>query len=244
MATVAFIGSDGAGKTTVIRKIQNDFPVPVKYIYLGLNLESSNYSLPTSRLILNLKLRSIRKKAADMENLDPVYLSTHAISHRRQKRGRLWIAMRTFNRLFEAWYRQIISWFFQARGYLVVYDRHFLFDTAPPPDTKFRQPLANRIFRWFLSHMYPKTDLVLFLDADPETLLKRKQEVPRDYLISQRAAILAQGSATHNFVKIDASQTVEKVYTEAIHHIMRIPHFIKRMEIGDSRYSIPDSQNI
>ncbi len=211
---------------------------------MGLNLESSNYSLPTSRLILNLKLRSIRKKAADMENLDPVYLSTHNFSHRRQKRGRLWTTIRTFNRLFEAWYRQLISWFFQARGYLVVYDRHFLFDTAPPPNAKFKQPLANRLYRWFLIHLYPRTDLVLFLDADAETLLKRKQEVPREYLINQRAAILDQGSKTQNFVKIDASQPIEKVYKEAVQHIVRIPYFTKKMDGCESTYSVLDSQNI
>ena len=102
MATIAFIGSDGAGKTTIIRMIQNEFPDEAKYMYMGLNLESSNYSLPTSRLILRFKLRSLRKEAAENGNTDPKYLSTHHISHRTLVRGRAVKALRTINRILEA----------------------------------------------------------------------------------------------------------------------------------------------
>jgi hypothetical protein len=42
-----------------------------------------------------------------------------------------------------------------------------------------------------------------------------------EYLINQRAAILAQGSLTKNFVKVDASQPIEKVYAEVIKHTMK-----------------------
>ena len=68
MATIALIGSDGSGKTTIIRKLQENFPMSMKCIYMGLNIESSNYSLPTSRLILKLKLRGIKKKAKQTDN--------------------------------------------------------------------------------------------------------------------------------------------------------------------------------
>src|SRR5439155_10211002 len=53
--TVALIGPDGAGKTTVSRRIEQSLPVPVKYIYMGVNTDASNVMLPTTRAIHALK---------------------------------------------------------------------------------------------------------------------------------------------------------------------------------------------
>src|SRR5206468_11488099 len=55
--TVALIGPDGAGKTTVSRRIEQSLPVPVKYIYMGVNTDASNVMLPTTRAIHALKDR-------------------------------------------------------------------------------------------------------------------------------------------------------------------------------------------
>ena len=55
MFTVAVIGPDGAGKSAVTRRLQQSLPLPVKYVYMGVNLESSNVVLPTTRIALELK---------------------------------------------------------------------------------------------------------------------------------------------------------------------------------------------
>ena len=56
MTIIALIGADGAGKTTVARRLESELGRRAKYIYLGNNIESANYALPTSRLIVRLKL--------------------------------------------------------------------------------------------------------------------------------------------------------------------------------------------
>ena len=49
--TVALIGPDGAGKTTVARRLGDVLLLPVTYLYMGVNPDSSNVLLPTTRLV-------------------------------------------------------------------------------------------------------------------------------------------------------------------------------------------------
>ena len=56
MTTVAIIGADGAGKSTVAKALEGSMPLPTKYIYMGANIESANIALPTSRLIQAVSL--------------------------------------------------------------------------------------------------------------------------------------------------------------------------------------------
>ena len=179
MFAVAVIGADGAGKTTVTKRLLETLPVRMKYLYMGWNPESSNFALPTSRLMLHLKLRSYRREAERLGIDEPEFISTHHPAHRTVQRGKIGTTARLLNRLAEACFRQMISWIYQLRGYIVLYDRHFLFDAAPGSNSSQvqKQPLDSRIYYWLLSHLYPRPELVIFLDAPPEVLLERKQEV-------------------------------------------------------------------
>ena len=49
MVTVALIGADGAGKTSVARALERSRDLPIKYLYMGINTEASNHMLPTTR---------------------------------------------------------------------------------------------------------------------------------------------------------------------------------------------------
>lgn len=223
MFAVAVIGADGAGKTTVTKRLLQTFPIPMKYLYMGWNPESSNFALPTSRLMLRLKLRSYRREAERRGIREPEFISTHHPEHRKVHRGRIGTAARLLNRLAEAYFRQMISWIYQLRGYIVLYDRHFLFDAAPGNNRSQvqKQPLDSRIYFWLLSHLYPRPDLVIFLDAPPEVLLKRKQETTLDYLRWRRAAFLEQGEETASFIRVDATQPPDKVLADVTQHIMQ-----------------------
>src|SRR3989442_325936 len=55
MSSIAIIGPDGAGKTTITRMLQASSSLPLKYLYMGINIEASNFALLTSRLIEHLK---------------------------------------------------------------------------------------------------------------------------------------------------------------------------------------------
>jgi hypothetical protein len=53
--TVALVGADGAGKTTVARSLPAILPFPAVYLYMGVAPASSNYALPTTRVAHAIK---------------------------------------------------------------------------------------------------------------------------------------------------------------------------------------------
>lgn len=216
MASVALIGPDGAGKTTLTLMLERSGVLPFKYLYMGINIGSSNVALPTSRLAERLKKvlggERVRTTSAGNTSLSP---------HRtgRKPRGALWAAVRLANRVAEECYRQLLSWWYQLRGYVVLYDRHFVFDFAERPSSDAPEPLSNRIHRRWLTHHYPQPDFVIYLDAPAEVLFARKRESSLEELERRRQALLRQGSRMSNFVRVDATQPLEKVYGEVLRHI-------------------------
>ena len=46
MTTVALVGPDGAGKTTVARRLEGALEIPVRYLYMGVSADSSNVDPP------------------------------------------------------------------------------------------------------------------------------------------------------------------------------------------------------
>jgi thymidylate kinase len=209
MSTVAIIGGDGAGKTTVTKHLLNTLPFPVKCIYMGRNFNSSNVALPTSRLIQFLRAYSGKKakkiKSSKIQSLNAT-IQQPKEWWEEDRRGKIFATLRLLNRLAEEWFRQIISWSYQLRGYIVIYDRHFIFEHASKPSgTQNHNPrLTERFHRWLLDHCYPKPDIVIYLDAPPEELFSRKGETTIEYLQMCRERFLSHREKIANFRQVDA----------------------------------------
>jgi thymidylate kinase len=221
MFSVALIGPDGAGKTTIARMLEKSFPLPVKYLYMGVSYGSSNVALPTTRLAEYLK-RIRREKP---RHALPARAPVEAQRAPRQSSGKLRAILRLLNRLAEEWYRQWLSWKHQRKGCIVVYDRHFQFDFELNNKGKHPalrgQRFTDWLHRWCLANLYPRPSLVIYLDAPAEVLFARKGEMTLEWLESRRQAFLRQGRQTPNFVRIDATQPLAAVYAEVTNYIVR-----------------------
>ena len=218
MASIAIIGQDGAGKTTVANMVLEQLPYKMKYIYMGRNVDSSNYFLPTSKLIHLYKIYKYKRKHKIADNLTAKKLSLHEIDQDRKvdTRGKIGATLRLLNRLAEEWYRIIISKSYQRKGYLVIYDRHFIVDSIPDKlDREFaRRRLTTRIHDWVLKNLYETPSLIIFLHAPAEVLFARKGEATIEYIKAKNDAFLEFGKDLKGFEVVDVTQPVDKVFQD------------------------------
>lgn len=210
MSAIALIGPDGAGKTTLTRMLVTSKTIRCRYLYMGIEISSSNLALPTSRLIARMRGSIDRRKAED---------SRSSGSRRRRSGLVAWILL--LNRLAEEWFRQLVSWYFQQRGFVVIYDRHFAFDFAAEIAAGDHETLQQRIHRWCVTRLYPKPDLVIFLDAPGELLFARKGELDVEELERRRQAFLRQGARMRDFIVVEASQPLQAVFAEVEREVSR-----------------------
>lgn len=229
--TVALIGADGSGKTTVGRALERTLPIPAKYLYMGANPEGSNALLPTTRLIRALK----GERGAYAAGLPP-----GAVEKPRPKGrlGRLLRGAKSFvglgNTVAEEWFRQWIAWRHTRRGTIVVFDRYFTLDFYYHDIVPMSGRSWSRTLHGFmLEHLYPKPDLVILLDAPPEVLWKRKPEGTMDALARRREEYLKLGEKSGSFAIVDAALPEEMVVREVARVIL------ERHEAETGRRHVP-----
>ena len=210
--TVALIGCDGAGKTTVARALERDTDLPVRYLYMGVSSDSSNRQLPTTRLAHVVK----RRRGAPPDNGGPREAAPEpaAGSPVRRLRRSTRSTLRLLNRAAEEWYRQLLAAGYQRRGWIVVFDRHFTADYHARDVAGERRTLSRRVHGAMLSRVYPRPDLVIFLDAPPEVLHARKGEGTIASLGRRRQEYLALGAMLPRFRVVSATRPLPDVVGE------------------------------
>jgi len=193
---VVFLGPDGAGKSSVVQAVVRQLA--------GAFARTTCYSFPPA-LLQRLHRRP--------EGPDPL---PHAAPLRSWPASML--------RAVGYWFVYYTLGYFVtvhlalARAALVVHDRHLLDALVDPRRYRYGGP------RWLLRliwRLVPKSDLVILLDAPPEVLQARKQEVSFAETARQREAYLALVGAMSNGYVVDAARPLEQVVGEVNDIILR-----------------------
>lgn len=190
----------------------------MRYIYMGSNAEANPYALPTSRLVQYLKRRRLAgsKMAQDHDTG-----ADYGLGHIQAWSNPVANGLRLVNRLAEEWVRQVVVWRNHRKGTVVISDRHFVIDFALSlmlGEPNNAGPVTERIHRWVLGRLYPRPDLVIFLDAPAELLYERKRDAPMEYLVERQSLYQRATEQLPEFRAIDATgdidDTVARVESE------------------------------
>ena len=247
MYAVALIGADGAGKTTIGRRLSGGRPPPrpggppkqggsrspegcttaapgrprcplrVKYLYMGINPDSSNRALPTTRLIRRVN-RALGRATHQGGPPDPARRKPRPKGLLKRAGAGLKSNLRMANQLAEEWFRQCLAWWYQRRGYIVLFDRHFYFDfyASDIAGHARGRPLLGRLHGFLLKHVYPKPDLVILLDAPADVLFARKGEGTVELLEQRRQEYFEVGARVANFAVVNADQPEDAVTQDVL----------------------------
>lgn len=213
--TVALIGPDGAGKTTISRRLEQMMP-RIQYLYMGDNAAASNVALPTTRWI-----HAMKRAQGTVTGGPPD--SERRGAPARGVRGMLRNARSLVgagNRLAEEWYRQMLAWYYLLRGRIVLFDRHFYSDyfAHDIASNNGDRSMGRRVHGFVLRCVYPKPDLVILLDAPAEVLWARKSEGRFEALVRRREEYLQLRTIVPDIRVVDATQPLDAV----VHEISRL----------------------
>lgn len=200
---VAFLGPDGSGKSSVIARVSVELAQAFRRVDYR-HLRPPLWPLPSGG-----------------EAADDVAAVVIDDPHARPPRS----VAGSFAKLLYFWAAYVVggvAWLYPRRvtSRLVVFDRYYHDILADPRRYRFlATPGLMRLAR-MLGRRLPLPDLVFVLDAAPEVLQARKQEVPLAETARQRDAYLALAGELENACIIDAGQPLDQVVASVLGHIV------------------------
>lgn len=203
--TIALIGPDGSGKTTVARRLMAELGPDVRYLYMSVNPASGNHLLPTTRLGWILRSRP-----------------EHSEGLRRQHSSRVVGVLAELaaltNQIAEEVYRLLIARWHVLRGRTVIFDRHYYFDYYATDVAAQDRRWEDRLHGVALQR-YPMPDLPLYLDAPPEVLHARKGEGTLESLAALRRDLLEAVRSHPASVIVDGTAPLDDVVASLLEAI-------------------------
>jgi thymidylate kinase len=206
---VAFLGTDGVGKSTVTSLVERDLAPAFS--------STERYHRPVETVLWRMRqrIKRFRTRSSSIESTDASEPGADAqvTSSEVPPRGLaasvlklgLWWADYTVLGYLLTIYPRL------ARSTLVLFDRYYEDLLVYPRSYRYGGPL------WlarFVGHLIPRPHLVFLLDAPPEVIQARKQELTFEQTAYEREAYLDVVRGMPNAHVVDASKPIDAVVSE------------------------------
>jgi len=194
---IAVLGVDGAGKSTVMARIASDL----------------SPAFPATKLYHRRPLASLRRwrERDNVGNGDDSkhIVNTHAQPYRNRASSLAKLAFWWADYMFLGYIADIFPRLVDST--LVLFDRYYYDLLVYPKRYRYGGPLW---LAYFVGLFIPRPHLVILLDAPPEVIHARKQEVSPEETARQRDAYLQLVERMPNGHVVDASKPLSHVVTE------------------------------
>lgn len=205
MRMLYILGTDGAGKTTVARRVAAARQAEGwDYLYCQV--------LPLLlRPVKWLARRLFLKRADEFQNYDDYRDRKRAESGKRRRLTRLYALLWYADFLLQAWPKVVRA---RLRGRNLILDRFYL-DTVVNQGVLQDNDLAGMLRdARLLERLLPRADLHLFLDVSEETAFQRKNDIQSVRYLRERKERYLQLAPRYGFQFVDANQSADAVYAD------------------------------
>lgn len=212
---VAFLGTDGAGKSTLMARVQED---------LGPTFWSTKlyHKRPLSTPFRWTRRFGVRPPGAGKRGKDESSgFSPHAIPSRGAAYSLAKLGFWWADFTLLAYVADVLPQLTRPR--LLLFDRYY-HDLLVDP-RRYHYGGSMRLAR-LAGKLIPRPDLVILLDAPPEVLRARKQELPLEEVRRQREAYLELVRGLPNGHVVDTSRPLDEAAEEA--ERVMLGHLVKR----------------
>ena len=201
---VAFVGVDGSGKSPVLTRVARDLSPAFLYNTKSYHTRTFHSALRWMKRFRSQPLSGERKDEG-VTGHDPHAHSPRKLLASLAKLGFWWLDYTLLGYIVEI-HPSL------ARGTLALFDRHYYDLLVDTKRYRYGGPLwLARVVGRFIPHPH----LVILLDAPPEVLYARKQEISYEEVTRQREAYLELVRSLPNGHVIDTSKPLDEAVARA-----------------------------